>query len=410
MSSRFLLSAIFVLTASAARADTVAVLPFWNQAETGAANVDWIGESIAETVRDALSARGVLIFDRGEIEDGLHRLRLRGRAALSQASVIKVGQELDAERVLFGSFQVTAPVAPVASSTPAPKPFTAGSLRISARILDLKRMKLGAVFVETGALEDLGTVEAHLAWRALSELAPNTAPPESDFKTLRPPVRLDAEESYVRGVMAQDPTQKEKFFLQSARLDVRFGHPCFQLGLMHFQRKEYRQAAEWLEKISPDDIHFRSASFWLGLSRYYSGDFPGAQKSFQTIVETVPLAEVYNNLGAAESRRNLPQAIDDFRRALAGDAGDLVYQFNLGYALWRKGDFTEAAEHFRAVVDRDPEDSVSTLLLGRCLKKQGPKTGASRDSDARLMGIERLKANYEERAYRQLKAVMDSKP
>jgi TolA-binding protein len=399
--SRCLLVAILLVSAATARADTAAVLPFWNQAETGAANLDWIGESIAETARDALSARGVLIFDRGEIEDAFHRLRLRGRMALSQASVMKVGEELDAERVVFGSFQVTAGVAPTTS---------AGSLRVSARILDLKRMKMGAVFVETGALEDLGTVEAHLAWRALSELAPNTAPPESDFKTLRPPVRLDAEESYVRGMMAQDPTQKEKFFLQAARLDARFGHPCFQLGLIHFQRKEYRQAAEWLEKISPDDIHFRSASFWLGLSRYYSGDFPGAQKAFQTILETVPLAEVYNNLGAAESRRNLPQAIDDFRKALSGDNGDLVYQFNLGYALWRKGDFTEAAEHFRAVADRDPEDSVSTLLLGRCLKKQGPKTGANRDSDARLIGIERLKANYEERAYRQLKAVMDSKP
>ncbi len=408
-----LLIAIVLVTAAMARADTVAVLPFWNQAETGAANLDWIGESIAETVRDALGARGILIFDRGEIEDGFHRLRLRGRAALSQASVIKIGQELDTEHVLFGSFQVTAPVAPVTPGASKPMSagsYSAGSLRISARILDLKRMKLGAVFVETGALEDLGTVEAHLAWRTLSEVAPNIAPPESDFKTLRPPVRLDAEESYLRGMMAQDPTQKEKFFLQAARLDARFGHPCFQLGQMHFQRKEYRQAAEWLEKISPDDIHFRSASFWLGLSRYYSGDFAGAQKSFQTIVETVPLAEVYNNLGAAESRRNLPQAIDDFRKAVAGDTGDLVYQFNLGYALWRKGDFNEAAEHFRAVADRDPEDAVSTLLLGRCLKKQGPKTGASRDSDARLLGIERLKANYEERAYRQLKAVMDSKP
>ena len=286
--------------------------------------------------------------------------------ALTQASVMKVGQELDAERVVLGSFQVTAGVAPTTS---------AGSLRVSARILDLKRMKLGAVFVETGALEDLGTVEAHLAWRALSELAPTSAPPETDFKTLRPAVRPDAEESYTRGVMAQDPTQKEKFFLQAADLDVRFSHPCFELGLLHFQRKEYRQAAEWLEKISPDDIHFRSASFWLGLSRFYRAILRARRSHFRRLSRRCRWRRSITIWERRRAAATSAKAIDDFRKALAGDPGDLIYQFNLGYALWRKGDFTEAAEHFRAVADRDPEDSVSTLLLGRCLKKQGPQTG-----------------------------------
>jgi tetratricopeptide (TPR) repeat protein len=402
---RWPLVAILALAAILARAETAAVLPFWNQADpTTAGKLDWIGESIAEMVRDALSAHGVLGFDRTEIEDALHRLRLRDRVALSQASVIKLGEELDAEHVLFGNFQFTPTPTPGAS---------AGSLKISARILDRKRMRLGPEFVETGALEDLGTIEAHLAWRALMQLAPNAAPPESDFRTLRPPIRLDAEENYVRGILAQDPTQKEKFFLQAARLDARFAHPCYALGQIHYQRKEYRQAAEWLEKIPPDDIHFRAASFLLGLARFYSGDFPGAQKAFQTIVETVPLGEVYNNLGASESRRNLPQAIDDFRRAAGGDPSDSVYQFNLGYALWKKGDFVEAADHFRELLNRDPEDSVATLLLGRCLKKQGlhiGTAGTAHDADARLTGIERLKTNYDERAYRQLKAVLDPRP
>lgn len=272
-------------------------------------------------------------------------------------------------------------------------------------------MRLGPEFFETGALEDLATIEAHLAWQALKLLAPGLAPPESDFKTLRPAIRLDAEENYVRGLLALDPAQKEKFFLQAARLDARFTLPCYQLGVIHSQRKEYRQAVTWLEKIPPDDMHYRSATFLLGLARYQSGDFPGAQKAFQLIAETVPLSEVYNNLGAAESRGNLPQAADDFRKALAGDDRDPVYQFNLGYALWKKGDFAEAAAHFRAVLDRDPEDQVATLLLGRCLKKQGPHGGAGVGAaDARLAGLERLKTNYQERAYWQLRAVIEAKP
>lgn len=423
-----ILAGILVIGAIPARADTVAVLPFWNQASSNQSaatqpdaapqtgNLDWIGESIAEMVREALGARGILSFDRTEIEDAVHRLRLHDRAALSQASVIKIGEELDAEQILSGSFEFTRAIPPATSlSTSSPvlspsrKPLSAGSLRISARVMDRRRMRLGPEFFETGALEDLATIEAHLAWQALKSLAPAMAPPESDFKTLRPAIRLDAEENYVRGLLALDPAQKEKFFLQAARLDARFTLPCYQLGQIHSQRKEYRQAVTWLEKIPPDDMHYRAASFLLGLARFQSGDFPGAQKAFQLIAETVPLSEVYNNLGAAESRGNLPQAADDFRKALAGDDRDPVYQFNLGYALWKKGDFTEAAAHFRAVLDRDPEDQVATLLLGRCLKKQGGRSGVAA-ADARLAGLERLKTNYDERAYWQLRAVIDAKP
>jgi tetratricopeptide (TPR) repeat protein len=129
----------------------------------------------------------------------------------------------------------------------------------------------------------------------------------------------------------------------------------------------------------------------------------GAQAAFQTVSLAVPLNEVFNNLGAAESRRNLPEAIENFRKALAGDDSDPVYHFNLGYALWRQRDFTAAAERFRAVLDRDPSDAMATYLLGHCLQKTAPRPG-----DTRTANIERVKENYEERAYLQLKAELGS--
>lgn len=186
-------------------------------------------------------------------------------------------------------------------------------------------------------------------------------------------------------------------------------HPCYQLGVIHYQRKEYREAVEWLQKIGQDDFHYRAAAFLLGLAMFQSGDFAGAQKEFQMIATTVPLGEVLNNLGAAESRRNLPQAVDDLRKAAEGDPRDIVYQFNLGYVLWKKGDFAAAADSFRSVLARDPEDKIATLLLGRCLKKQGLRPGDARSPDARLQTLERLKRNYQERAYWQLKAALESK-
>ncbi len=385
----------------AARAETAAVLPFVSGA-AAPASLDWIGESIAETVREALGSRGILTLERSDVQEAYSRLSLREHSPLSQASVMKIGETLDAEQVVYGSFEFK----PAAAAS---GPGARGSLKISARIVDLRHLHLGPEFVETGAIEDLATLQAHLAWRALQLLAPRLAPPEADFRTLRAPIRLDAEENYVRGLLAHDAEQKEKYFTQAARLDARFAHPCYQLGQIHYQRKEYREAADWLEKVGPEDIHYRPANFLLGLARFQSGDYPGAQKAFQSIVTTVPLSEVYNNLGAAESRRNAPQAVEDFRKALEGDSNDPVYHFNLGYALWKKGDFAAAADRFRAVLDRTPEDQMATLLLGRCLKKQGLRPGDAHAADARLQALERLKTNYEERAYWQLKSMLESK-
>ncbi len=376
-----------------AAANTATALPFLNKS-AHAPNLDWIGESIAETVREALGMTGVMTLDRNEVQEAFRRLGLRQGITLTEASVMKIGETLDAEQIVYGSFEFTPPVS---------GPITAGSLRVTARVLDRRRMRGSPEFNETGSLEDLATIEAHLAWRALQLIAPAMAPAEGEFKSLRAPIRLDAEENYVRGLLAQSLDQKEKYFTQAAHLDPKFAHPCYQLGQIHYQRKEYRQAVTWLEKVGLGDIHSHEASFLLGLARFQSGDYKGAQQTFQMIAAAVPLSEVFNNLGAAESRANLTQAsIDDFKKALEGDANDPVYRFNLGYELWKKGDYAGAADSFRALLELNPDDPAAPLLLARCAKKQGPRSSP----DPRLDNLERLKTNFEERAYMQLKSLL----
>lgn len=369
------------------------------------ASMDWIGESIAETLRAAFTTRGVLTLERDRITEAYQRLHLRERAELTEASILKVGEVLDAEQVIHGTFSFI----PAASGSPgAPATTSKGSLKIQARVSDRRRLRQSAVFEETGAIEDLATLESHLAWRALTTVAPARAPAESAFRSLRPAVPLDVLENYIRGLLAAAPEQKEKYFAQAARLDPDFSPPAFELGKIYFERKDYREAAEWLAHVGPTENHYRDATFFLGYARYQAGDFEAARKAFQTVAVTVPISAVWNNLGAAESRLNLPQAVDTFRKALDQDPSDPDYHFNVGYALFKKGDFAAAADSFRAVLDRDPEDQMATLLLGRCLKKQGLRAGTA--SDARLQALERLKNTYEERVYFQLKSILESPP
>jgi tetratricopeptide (TPR) repeat protein len=111
---------------------------------------------------------------------------------------------------------------------------------------------------------------------------------------------------------------------------------------------------------------------------------------------------VLNNLGVTQLRLNMPEALENIRRALEGDDKDPTYHFNLGVALLLRGAFAEAADQFRSALDRDPGDQEATKLLGRCLR---PQSGVPTREE--LFGSERLKLDYEEAAYRQLKALMN---
>src|SRR5712671_2658391 len=101
-----ILLAISVLSLQSARADTVLVLPFFNLSNS--ANLDWIGESLAETIRESLSAHDVLALDREERVEAFRRLSIRPYALLTRASVIKLAESLDAGQVIFGQYSVTA--------------------------------------------------------------------------------------------------------------------------------------------------------------------------------------------------------------------------------------------------------------------------------------------------------------
>ena len=374
-----------------AAADTYLVLPFFNVSKTS--SLDWIGESLAETLQEAISSEGLMALDRDERLEAYRRLSVRPYSLLTRASVIKIGEELDAERVLFGHFEVKpVPASPVK---------TRGSLQITAQVMDLKHMRQGPEFREAGALEDLAVLQGHLAWQILQFLKPQAAPSEAQFRQRRPIVRVDAIENYIRGLLAPNSDEKHRLFTQAARLDSHYSQPCFQLGRLLWNKKEYKAAGDWFQKVATTDAHYHQANFFLGLCRYYTGDFAASQSAFQLVAHNVPLNEVYNNLGAALSRSNKTDALESFRKALEGDPSDAAYRFNVGYALWRMGDYKTAAESFRAILTQDSHDAQAALLLSRCEKQLGPSA-----SDPRTQGLERLKTNYEESAYWQLKAVL----
>ena len=367
-------------------ADTVAVLPLYNHAQNP--NVEWIGESAAETIRESLNSEGLLPLAREDRMEVYRRLSIRPGAIVTKATILKIGETLDAGQIVYGEFDVKDKDHPIT---------------LTAHILDLKKFHESPAFVQSGPLEDLSLLETKLAWDVVHALSSRSESQEA-FLKLRPPVRIDAVELYTRGLLASAPDQKQKLFSQSANLDERYSQPAFQLGRIDFEKKNYKEAERWLARVNKADSHYYEALFLNGLAKFNQGEYAEAIQSFQAVAAELPLNEVFNDLGAAQSRKGSSEAEDNFKKALDGDQADPDYWFNLGYWQWKNGTFYAAADKFRAVLDRSPGDQEATSFLGRCLRKDGPHPG-----DPKTENRERLKYDFAETVFRQLQAEMHKK-
>jgi tetratricopeptide (TPR) repeat protein len=386
---------LFLFPASLAAQESLLILPFSNASKSH--NLDWVGESVSETLLEAFAAQGVTVTSPEDRDQTFREMGVRRYALLTRASVLEVAVNLNATRVVSGEFEVLAPSTPGASK---------GTLRLTAEILDASKIRRIARLTQAGPLEDLSSLQNQLAWMALQAAIPGLTLSEDEFRRSHPPVRLDAVENYVRGLLATSTDQKHKLLTTAARLAPSYSQPCFQLGKLNlFTLKNYQAAANWLQKVPPTDYHYREALFHLGSARFFTGEFAAASQALRALADIVPLPEVLNNLGAALSRLNDPSAADLFLKAIETDPSDPNFYFNAGYALWRRGNFPAAADQFRAALQRNPDDTAATLMLGRCLKQQPARPG-----DLRTDALERLKTEYNESAWLALKAMLAPKP
>ncbi len=371
---------------------TVLVLQFHNSSHQN--DLNWVGESIAERLRVEFSSGNQIVLGRESQTEALRRLSLRPDADFTKASLIKLGQSLDVNFVCYGSFDFKLPEG---SSS-----IRDSSIQITARFLDLRKMRDGTEVTETGKIADLSRLEEHLAWQSLKYIEPALDLPLQQFLNPQKFIRLDAEESYSRGLLSPRGEQQQKWLTQAAAIDPHFAGPAFELGKLALERKDYRQSLTWFGRIPAADPRYVEARFRMGLAAYGASDFTAAANYFREVAKTYPLNEVFNNLGAAESQTNAPAAKEDLRRALDGDGADATYQFNTGLALLRSGAFDDSAKLLGRVADRDPDDRETASLLDRARRRDASPTGS------RIVPF-RLKQNFDQTAFRQLKAMLQPK-
>jgi tetratricopeptide (TPR) repeat protein len=355
------------------------VFPFENAGASP--RLDWLGEGLEELTIQALSASGQQVYSHAGRTTELERNGLPFFAKLSRASMLRVAQDLDADFVIFGSFTSDGK-----------------TLTIDSRVLRTDPLTLLPSVRETGPLDSLMEMQSKLVWRLLSQSDKTYRPTLAEFSKAQRPLRLDAFEHYIRGLLANEDEPRIRELREASRLEPSWPDPYFALGQTYFTRNDCTTALSFLTHIPPAHDRYVEALFSIGVCRLQlnqpdraedvftslqtslSGDAKGER---QTGASGGDLPEILNNLAVTRARRGkIAEALADLRRATDLDPDEDDYPFNLGLLALQSGDFPAAAVAFREASERKPENPEDRALLVQSLEKAGRKSEADQEREA----------------------------
>jgi tetratricopeptide (TPR) repeat protein len=139
----------------------------------------------------------------------------------------------------------------------------------------------------------------------------------------------EAKEEQARGDLAGAAASYEALLQIAPRLAPAYNN----LGSLYVRQREYRKAANVLEKGLRVDPKMSSASALLGIALYELGDYAAAKRNLES--------------------------------ALRADPKDTNAELLLANGLIKLGEFQSAADHLRRLSERLPEDQEVWYLLGK---------------------------------------------
>jgi len=347
------------------------VFPFENAGASP--RLDWLGEGLEELTIQRLSAAGQQVYSHTGRTGELDRSGLPPTAKLSRASMLRIAQNMDADFVIFGRFTSDGK-----------------NLMVEAQILRVSPTRLLPAIRETGSLDSLMDLHVKLLWRLLS--ANDHAYPRTleQFSKAQRPLRLDAFEHYVRGLLASDDDPRLRELREAARLEPDWPDPDFAIGDAYYARRDCDSALIWFAKVPKTHDRYVEAVFATGVCRLWMNQADKAEEVFASLQEALrnnlvsgaDLPEILNNLALARARQNnMAAAVADLRRAAELDPDEDDYPFNLGLLALGANDFAGAADHFREASEREPDKAENRALMILALEKAGKKAEADQERD-----------------------------
>ena len=298
------------------------VLPFDNR--SGQANLDWVGESFAETIAQRLSSVGYLTISRADRDYALDHLGLPLGFRPSRATTLRIAQTLDAEYVVVGRFNVTN-----------------GHVESEAQVIHVNQLRMNAPLKDTADLPRLLDLENSVAWKCAREIDPHFSVALGTFQAASQGIRLDAYENYVRGIGAQNPQERIKRLKAAVDAQPNYVAAVLALGRAQYAARDYDGAAATLAKVPVTDPAALEANFYRGLARFNYAKYAEAESAFGFVASRLPLPEVVNDQGVAQARQR-KDGTALLQRASGADPQDPDYRYNVAVSLRRRGNLPQA--------------------------------------------------------------------
>ena len=359
---------------------TVVVLPFENTSPTP--GLEWLSEAFPEAFHEQLNSPVLYVASRDERLRAYDRQGIPANLHPSRATLYRLAEQMDVDYAVLGSYS-----------------YDGAHLTATAQLLDMRAQKLLPAATESGFLPDLGALQSRLAWDLLHLMRTDFSQPKEKYVASVPPVRLDAFENYIRGMLSTSTEEKVQYYKEAVHLNPAYPEAWLELGKTYFAQRTYDLAITALSQIPPSSAHAREANFYLGLAAFNHGDFARSENAFQFVAARLPLAEVYNNLGVVATRRGRKNSTEYFEKAIRNDPSDPDYHFNLGISLNLSGDRTGAARELRTALEGRSNDLEAKALLDSVTT---PAAGVVPTASIAKVPAQRIKHNYDENAFRQM--------
>jgi len=191
------------------------VLPFENASPTP--GLDWLGESFPETLYQQLNSPLLYVASRDERLRSYDRRGIPAGVHPSRATLYRIAEEMDVDYAVLGSYS-----------------YNGTRLSATVQLLDMRAQKLSLPTTESASLAELGSLQSALAWDLLHLVRSDFSESKEKYVAGVAPIRLDALENYIQGVLATTAAEKEQHFREAARLNPDYSEAWLELGKTYY--------------------------------------------------------------------------------------------------------------------------------------------------------------------------------
>ncbi|HUR34256.1 MAG TPA: tetratricopeptide repeat protein [Vicinamibacterales bacterium] len=338
----------------------ILVMPFENVSREG--RIVWLGEAASVVLADDLNALGSAAITRDERREAFERLQVPPAAALTDATVIRIGQLVGASQVVVGTLAMDG-----------------DEIVVHARAIALDTAKVQANVSERGPLPDLFATFERVARR----IAPVSARTSADVERNHPPIA--AFENYIKGLLAETPATAANYLDAALKIDPGFDRARIAMWEVFDEQGDHARALTAVNAVPANSPLMRRARFRLALSQLHLKRYDDAFSTFKSLADARPTPALLNNLGVVQLRRGgtptTGSASYYFTKAADADSTEPDYFFNLGYAYWLDHDTQAAIYWLREGLRRDATDGDAHYVLGAALAGAGNASESAREKE-----------------------------